>query len=452
MKLARNVCIKYSVFILLALLTSAAMMIHGTAFAQEETFLKVGQINVPGGLNSFDIGFVDPKIGRYFLADRTNKAIDQVVTSTNTIHQLAAGEFVGVQPGANTSGPNGVITANNHTEVWAADGVQCSNPSTATTCGTVTQRSRILVIDLATGQLKVPPIDNKGERRADELCVDPQHHVVLVANDDDLDLFLTFISTNTYEILGKLSLKGDDPNALNIKATGGIEQCQWSPRTGKFYLAIPEKDGGSNPLNLPNQKPGAVLEINPQTLKVENFFLIDFAFLPQTGTTPATADCLGPAGLAIGPDREILLGCSNSGKGSVIIDERNGDLVRSLDGLNGSDEVWYNPGNNHYFLAESNHTGGAILGVVDQRPDTIGEDASPATAAGSHSVAVDPVSNQVYVPGNNGATALCGGSTGCIAIFMSANSDPGICGGKKQTDFQKEVCPDSKGKGKPGTN
>ena len=95
-----------------------------------------------------------------------------------------------------------------------------------------------------------------------------------------------------------------------------------------------------------------------------------------------------------------------AGQGSVIINERNGDLVRSLTGLNGNDEVWYNPGNNHYFLAGSNHnlalpTPGPILGVVDQRPDTIDEDASPATAAGSHSVAADPVFNQVYVPGNN---------------------------------------------------
>ena len=451
MKLARNVCTKYSVLILLALLTSGAALVHGTAFAQEETFLKAGQIDVPGGLNSFDIGFVDPHIGRYFLADRTNKAIDQVVTSTNTIHLLAAGEFVGVQPGSNTSGPNGVITANNHTEVWAADGVQCSNPLPATgtgTCGNVLQTSRILVIDLATGQLKVPPIDNGGQRRADELCEDPQHHVVLVANDDDLDLFLTFISTNTYKIVGKISLeKGTDPNAIGIKATTGIEQCQWSPRTGKFYLAIPEVNGPGG-----DQVPGAVLEINPVLMKVEKVFPIDFAFLPPTGATPATADCLGPQGLAIGPNHEILLGCSNAGKGSVIIDERNGDLVRSLNGLNGSDEVWYNPGNNHYFLAESNHTGGAILGVVDQRPDTIGEDASPATAAGSHSVAVDPVFNQVYVPGNKAATSICPSGNGCIAIFMSANSDPGICGGKKLTDFQKEVCPDSKGKGKPGTN
>src|SRR4029077_12619522 len=103
MKLARNVCIKYSVFILLALLTSGAMMIHGTAFAQEETFLKVGVIDVPGGLNSFDIGFVDPHIGRYFLADRTNSTVDEVKTRTNAIDQLAKGAFVGVTAVTNTS-------------------------------------------------------------------------------------------------------------------------------------------------------------------------------------------------------------------------------------------------------------------------------------------------------------------------------------------------------------
>jgi hypothetical protein len=463
MKIARNVCIEYSVFILLALLTSAATMVHGTAFAQEETFQNVFQIIVPGGLNSFDIGFVDPKIGRYFLADRTNSAVDQVKTSNNTIHQLAKGAFVGVQTGTNTSGPNGVITANNHTEVWAADGVLCGNPAQNNACAdattsapqtSATQTSRIQVIDIKTGQV-THTIDNGGQRRADELCEDPQHHVVLVANDDDSDLFLTFISTNTYTILGKIQLDGTDTNALKVKATGGIEQCQWSPRTGKFYLAIPEVNGGANPLKLPNQEPGGVLEIDPVSMKVEKVFPIDFAFLPQTGNTPATGDCLGPQGLAIGPDREILLGCSNSGKGSVIINELNGDLVRSLDGLNGNDEVWYNPGNNHYFLAGGNHnvalpTPGPILGVADQRPDTIGEDASPSTKSGSHSVAVDPVFNQVYVPVNNNpagsAFALCGqGVPGCIAVFMSANHDDGICGGK-ETAFKRHVCP------RPGEN
>jgi hypothetical protein len=448
MKIARNLCIKYSVFILLALLTSGGALLHGTAFAAEETFSKT-IIAVPGGLNSFDIGFVDPQLGLYFLADRTNKTVDQVVTSTNAISQLAAGSFVGVQSGTDTSGPNGVITANNHKEVWAADGVLCNNAQNACTTGTTpaTQKSRIQVIDLKTGKV-THTIDNGGNRRADELCEDPQQHVVLVANDDPTDLFLTFISTDTYKVVGKLHLDGTDRDAQNVNATNGIEQCQWNPRTKKFYLAIPEVSGPGN-----NSVPGAVLEINPASMKVQKVFPIDFGF---SAGPPATADCLGPQGLAIGPQREILLGCSNAGKGTVIIDELDGSEVRNLPGLNGNDEVWYNPGDNHYFLAGSNHTGGPILGVVDQRPDANdNEDASVATAAGSHSVAADPVKNQVYVPGNKAATTLCGGSNGCIAVFTATNDDPGVCNGPgtpangqgKQGDpvFLRQVCPDNNG-------
>src|SRR5215813_12376704 len=130
MKIARNVCVKCSLFILLALLTSGGALLHGTSFAADETFTPTAVIKVPNAgflpavcgatatnpfcLTSFDIGFVDPQLGLYFLADRTNKTVDKVVTSTNAISQLAAGSFVGVQTGTDTSGPNGVITANNH--------------------------------------------------------------------------------------------------------------------------------------------------------------------------------------------------------------------------------------------------------------------------------------------------------------------------------------------------
>jgi hypothetical protein len=449
MKIARNLCIKYSVFILFALLTSGATLVHRTAFA-DETFTPTAVIKVPNAgflpavcgatatnpfcLSSFDIGFVDPQLGLYFLADRTNKTVDQVKTSDNSITQLAVGSFVGVQPGTDTSGPNGVITANDHSEVWAADGVLCSGACTATS--PATQTSRIQVISLKTGKV-THTIDNGGNRRADELCEDPQHHVVLLANDDESDLFLTFISTEGYNVIGKLHLDGTDRDAQNVKATNGIEQCQWSPRTGKFYLAIPEVAGTGN-----NGTPGAVLEINPASMKVQKVFPIDFGFVAAHGGTPATADCLGPQGLAIGPQREILLGCSNAGKGTVIINEL---------------DVWYNPGDNHYFLAGSNHTGGAILGVVDQTPDAAdNEDASVTTVAGSHSVAADPVKNQVYVPVNTGNAALCGETTtGCIAVFTAASDDPGVCTGNgtpangqgKQGDpgFLRAVCPDNNG-------
>src|SRR5438552_3471648 len=152
----------------------------GTAFVADETFTKTSVITVLGGLNSFDIGFVDPELGLYFLADRTNATIDQVVTSTNAIRQLAKGSFVGVQPGTNTSSPNGLITANDHSEVWAADGVLCTGPCTATSPETPT--SRIQIIDIKTGKV-THTIDNGGQRRADELCEDPQHHLVLLTND-----------------------------------------------------------------------------------------------------------------------------------------------------------------------------------------------------------------------------------------------------------------------------
>src|SRR5712692_5643686 len=170
--------------LLVSVVGAGAALIAGTAFAADEAFSKTSVITVPGGLNSFDIGFVDPQLGLYFLADRTNATVDQVVTSTNAISQLAKGSFVGVQTGTDTSGPNGVITANNHTEVWAADGVLCNHTQNA--CGATTpaaQTSRIQVIDLKTGKV-THTIDNGGQRRADELCEDPQHHLVLVANDD----------------------------------------------------------------------------------------------------------------------------------------------------------------------------------------------------------------------------------------------------------------------------
>jgi hypothetical protein len=250
-----------------------------------------------------------------------------------------------------------------------------------------------------------------------------------------LDLFLTFIDTKSYSVIGKIKLDGTDPNGQNIKATNGIEQCQWSPRTNKFYLAVPEVNGAGN-----NSKPGAVLEINPASMKVQKVFTIPIA------------DCAGPQGLAIGPDRQILLGCSNAGPGSVIIDELDGSVIHNLIGLNGNDEVWYNPGDNQYFLAGSNHTGGPILGVVD--PDG-SIDASATTAAGSHSVAADPITRKVFVPGNNAATSLCGGSNGCIAVFTAAQDDPGICvvegapvisaeGGEPK--FLRSVCPSSRDK------
>src|ERR1022692_4754127 len=217
---------------LLSILVPCMSAMVGSAIA-DEIFKPTTIITVPGGLASFDIGFVDADIHTYTLADRTNKAIEVVDTRTNTLKQLTANPpFAGVRanPGA-ASGPDGTIIVD-HKEVWAGDAPSDCTTSAPFTC---TPDSTVKVIDLKTGATTAVLVTG-GQRRADELCEDVGHEVVLVANDDPIDSFITFWSTESHKLLGKISfLSGStDPNGGVI--ANGIEQCKYDPRTHKFYV------------------------------------------------------------------------------------------------------------------------------------------------------------------------------------------------------------------------
>lgn len=409
----------------------------GLAIAADETYTVKTIIPVPGGLTSFDIAFVDANIRTLVLADRTNKSIDVVNTSTNTLtHQYTASPpFAGVVAGSNASGPNGVIIVDQR-EIWATD---APNP---TTCSgspiTCTTPSSIKVISLRTGAT-THVIPNGGVKRADELCEDVKHEVVLSANDDPLDNFLTFINTETYSIIGGVNhkLDGTDPNfkitltpspeGTTKVAADGIEQCKFNPRTGSFYLAIPATKvtttTGQPAVTTTSAGPGVVLKISRKApFHVE-----------QTFTIAASTGCQGPQGLAIGPRHEIQLGCG--GANSLIIDDRTGATIATETGEGGADEVWYNPGDNSYFIARSS---AGKLGVEDARTSPQA-DADVTTTIGSHIVAADMLQNQIYVPvrantvsgtcTSPGCATLCGAassvgaSQGCIAVFTARNDD-----------------------------
>ena len=66
---------------------------------------------------------VDPVLNKYFLADRSNKSIDilDLSTSPPTLTQVVNTGFAGFTGNNDTSGPDGVVTANNHTEIWVGD-------------------------------------------------------------------------------------------------------------------------------------------------------------------------------------------------------------------------------------------------------------------------------------------------------------------------------------------
>ncbi len=382
----------------------------------DEVFTATAAIPLPDSqkVAAFDISFVDPVISLYLLADRTNKAIDLVDTETNTLLTQLQASFAGTQScgvsGAGPNdcvGPNGVLVVD-HTEVWAGDGPVVSG-------GVVTTESTVKVIELFNQQL-THTISTGGQRRADELCYDSADDLILVANDAEgpppVYPFVSFIATggNTtftpYTVVGKITMDGTNGAP---KATNGIEQCQWSPKTGKFYLNIPEVNGPGD-----DSAPGAVLVISPQTMQIDKTFAI-----PHD-------KCAGPQGMALGPHNQILLGC-NASTSSVIINQHSGAVIATLANEGGPDQVWFNEGDNHYFLAESS-AATPQLGVVDAVSHHT-DQSTPTGSSHAHSVAADSASNQVYVPIPAGATAgVCSANgvsdaQGCIAVFTTTTDD-----------------------------
>ena len=200
----------------------------------------------PSSRWSVDISWFDPATEKLYLADRNNGGVDVFDTMTETAVGLAGG-FVGIQPVtpagvtptvANNSGPNGILVVNNGNihQLWSGDGVQCTGTTTVTCTGT----SKVLVHKLdnngiPTTNAPFVSVDVGGKRRADELAYDPDDQLILIANDDDLDLFATFISVSNVagniKVVGKIAI----PEADGC----GIEQPVYDHASNRFYLAVP---------------------------------------------------------------------------------------------------------------------------------------------------------------------------------------------------------------------
>jgi len=401
-----------------AWLAAIVLILTGGVASADEVYSARTAITLPGTqkVTSFDISFVDPVIGLYLLADRTNKVVNVIDTTTNTVlvQVAATPAFAGATPSNDNAGPDGVITVN-HREIWAGDGP-----------------SQIKVIDLFS-QKTTHVISTGGANRADELCFDPRDQLVLIANEAESPFpFVSVVSTVNYSVLQRITMDGTKGTPA---ATNGIEQCQWDRRTGKFYVNIPEVNGPGN-----DTQPGAVVVLGPQpdgTLTVENVLSVPLA------------NCAGPQGMTIGPDHQILLGCNNPNKtvnSTVIIDDRvkKNDaavkVIATVANQDGSDQVWFNDGNNSYFLARSGGANPQQLGIIDAGDgEKLGSDQSvtiglpnnpPSSPHGTaHSVAADPIFNQIYVPiPSTAGLSVCsqaGGSDaqGCIAVFTAAQDD-----------------------------
>lgn len=324
--------------------------------------VKLAKIPVPGKpLASFDISWVDPIAGKYYLADRTNSSIDVVSIATNQVIQQIGG-FKGFTGKNSSSGPDGVIVTFSNKEAWAGDG-----------------DSTVKVVDLQAGKI-VASISSGGKLRVDEMTYDPKENIIIAANNADDPPFVTFFSVGSRTVLKKIEY----PDAE------GLEQPYYDADSGNIYMSVDhtKKNPG-----------GQIDEIDPKTLTVSTSFPLN--------------DC-DPTGLTGGYKNQILVGCGTAGH-MPILDKITGKILADFPNAPNVDEVWFNPGDNRYYGAGS---GPQQLAVIDAATMTLLQNVE--TGLGAHSVAADPVTNHIFAPVAAPDPAC---PSGCIAVWTNANLD-----------------------------
>lgn len=334
----------------------------------------------PGGIfNAFDISFFDPATQLDYVADRSNAGIDVFSAKTDTYVTRIPG-FVGQKPLNSLSGPDGVLVVSQPGAhfLFGGDG-----------------DSTLKGFNIATGYtpLSYSPVSTGGNHRVDEMAYSPKTNQILAANNADVPTpFATLINVATGATSAPIFIPG---------GTGGIEQSVWDPTTGHFWVSVPQF-GGSGP--------GGLAEIATDGTVTAT---IDFASMGITTCSPA--------GLVRGGSGNLMVGCGSASQ-SILFDPTTGKIVKTFSQVSGSDELWYDPTTHDYFITGENNPGGPVFGIVsDLTDDFLANVATPVGNA--HSIAVDPISGQVFLPLAGGpANTLC--PDGCIAVYAAAVPEP----------------------------
>ena len=349
--------------------------------------------NQGGAFTAFDISFVDPATGDYYVADRSNASVDIYSGSTLAFLGRATG-FTGQQATTSVSGPDGdlVVTSGGVSTLYAGDGnstlkvFNVTNPATPTLLQTV-----------STG----------GAFRVDEMAYSPLTHQVLAANNADTpafgNLFNTTGGTSPVTILKSPIAV---PASQGGIAAGGMEQPAWNPNTGTFFVSIPALAGTNNP--------GGLTEIDTSGNVLQTFDL----------GAHGISSC-SPAGLAVGGSGNMLIGCGNVGQAAILVNWASTGahactIVKTFPGLGGTDELWYDPTTKDFYVTGNNGTNGSrFFDVISDSTDLITQTVDLPITTSAHSIAVDPLNGDVFVPiaGSVAAGASPSCPLGCIAVF-----------------------------------
>lgn len=125
---------------------------------------------------------------------------------------------------------------------------------------------------------------------------------------------------------------------------------------------------------------------------------------PSTPKTPFLVGCADHDGEAFPPNE-------------IVINGTTGAILANVPYVGGVDEVWYNSGDNRYYVAARDMPNGPVLGIIIATTNLWL--ANVASNANSHSVAVDPSNNRIFVPSQSGGPCTTQSANGCILVYAA---------------------------------
>jgi len=182
----------------------------------------------------------------------------------------------------------------------------------------------------------------------------------------------------------------------------GIGGSAFNPNTGHFLVSNANATG--------DLTVGTVDEIDPRIGNPNG---------PVVVNSFVVKNCM-PSGAVQGPGNNFLITCENHDgvtfpPNEYVIDGKTGAILATIDKVGGVDEAWFNKGDNRYYLAARDMPQGAVLGVIDAATNQWLQNVR--TNSNSHSIAVEPSNNHVFVPMQSGAPCTTQSANGCIAVF-----------------------------------
>jgi hypothetical protein len=209
-------------------------------------------------------------------------------------------------------------------------------------------------------------------------------------------------------------------NCAGAIAPAGLGGMVWNPSTGHLLQA------NENSIAITNV--GSIDEIDPQLTDTS---CGGVSCGPVVVNSYIMYNCM-PTSIVPGPGNNFLVGCADHDgeafpPNEYIINLTAGNAVActgnpatnvncaQINNVGGVDEIWYNPGDNNYYLAARDMPNGPVMGVINAGQNIWLENAT--TGANSHSIAVDPINNHAFVPLQAGGQCQTQSSNGCVGVY-----------------------------------